>query len=291
MSTMTKVFVVLTAVLAITVSVLFVAAAAQWSNWKSLAQTYQTSAHGEFVQRMNMQATMEARLAMMEDTLQGVQQDLADARQENKDLTDQLAEARSDLARRTNEAVAAEASRKKLEEVLDVQTAELTATQKQNQTLLSQNVDLQTRNSRLNSRVLELSSNVTILQDEQRNLQEKLYAAEQRLADCQQAVATGERIASESPAPAGVVPVTPAVAGPIRGDIVEVADNYASINVGETSGVERGMVFLVYRGADYVAELVVERVRPKDAGGKLRTIAQAVRSGDTVVYGLESAGQ
>ena len=47
MSTLTKVFVFLTSIFGIVLSCLFVAAAAQWDNWKQLAQTYQQQAQGE----------------------------------------------------------------------------------------------------------------------------------------------------------------------------------------------------------------------------------------------------
>lgn len=290
MSAMTKVFIVLTAVLSIALSCLFIAAAAQMANWKELAEDYQQLQGAEFTQRMNLESIMYGALAMKDDALQAKTQSLDTAEAQVQDLSNDLGDARNDLARQRNEAVAAEAGRKKLEEILDVQTAELTGLQKQNQTLLTQNIDLQTRNTRLNSRVLELTSNVTILTDQLRNLQEKLYAAEQQVATLQQRLASGRRVAAAPTAAAGAVPLSVPVAGPIRGEIVEVDGTYASINIGETSGVVPGMTFMVHRGATFLAELVVDRVRPKEAGGKLRTMQQPVGPGDAVAYGLESAG-
>jgi hypothetical protein len=285
-STMTKVFIVLTSVLCIALSCLFIATAAQMANWKDLAQDYQTRQEAEFVQRMDQQAVMEAALAVKDNALQQKTQDLEAVQKQYQDALNDLAGKSNDLARRTNEAVAAEAGRKKLEEILAVQTAELTALQKQSQTLLSQNTDLQTRNTRLNSRVLELTSNVTILTDQLRNLQEKLYAAEQQVAALQQRLTTGRRVATAEPA-VGTVAVSATVAGPIRGEITEVDGTYASINIGETSGVVPGMTFMVHRDSTFVAELVIDKVRPKEAGGKLRTVQQEVRRGDAVAYGLE----
>ncbi|MFH1745792.1 MAG: hypothetical protein ABIG44_01980 [Planctomycetota bacterium] len=290
MSAMTKVFIVLTAVLSIALSCLFIAAAAQWSNWKNLAQKYQELQGAETAQRMNQQAIMYGALAMKDDALQARTQSLDASESQAQTLGSDLADARNELARQRNIAVAAEAGRKKLEEILDVQTAELTALQKQNQTLLTQNIDTQTRNTRLNSRVLELSSNVTILTDQLRNLKEKLYAAEQQIATLQQRMASGRRVAASPTATPGAIPVSVPVAGPIRGEVVEVDGTYASINIGESSGVVPGMTLMVHRGSSFIAELVVDSVRPKEAGGKLRTVQQAVNAGDTVVYGLENAG-
>jgi chromosome segregation ATPase len=230
---------------------------------------------------------MEDALAMKNADLAQKDQTIDATQKQNQDLLNELAGAKNDLARRTNEAVAAEAGRKKLEEILGVQTGELTALQQQHGAMLTQITDLQTRNTRLNSRVLELTSNVTILTDQLRNLQEKLYASEQQVADLQQRMATGRRVASATEAPAGAVPVASAVAGPIRGEITEIDGNYASINIGETSGVVAGMTFMVHRDSTFVAELVIDKVQPKLAGGKLRTVQQAVRRGDAVAYGLE----
>ncbi|TWT44008.1 hypothetical protein RAS1_04120 [Phycisphaerae bacterium RAS1] len=282
MSTMTKVFIVLTAVLSITVSCLFVAAAAQWSNWKKLAEDYQVMADAAITQRMNTEAVMSATLAMKDATLGEMARQKADLELKNKEQADAEADARAKLARAQNEAVAAEAGRKKLEEIMDIQTAQLSALQKQNQSLLGENIDLQTRNQRQNTRILELTSESTIRLDEIRNLQEKLHAAEQQLA-------TGGKPAAARPAdtPAGVSVGAAGVAGPIPGEIMEVAGNYASVNVGESSGLSKGMVAMVFRGRQYLADFEVDSVRPKEAGGRIKLAQGDVRPGDRVVFNAD----
>jgi len=288
-STLTKVFVVLTAVLSIAVSVLFVSAAAQWDNWRSLARDYQTLQEAEFTQRLNDRASMEVALAIKDDALNQAARELAGAQKSVQDLADERARLQSDLARARNESLAFEASRTKLQEILGVTTGELKAFQRQNQELLRQSTDLQTRNARLNGRVLELMANVTILTDEQRNLQEKLYAAEQRVSELQSRVASGGQApARETEEVANAAPVQPTVAGPIYGQVTEIDGNYASINVGSTSGVVTGMTFMVYRDDDgYLGDLVIDNVRPKDSGGKLTTLVKGgVQKGDPVVYGV-----
>ena len=287
MSTMTKVFIVLTAVLSIAVSCLFIAAAAQWTNWRDLAEQYQMLEQAAVSQRMNQEVITASSIALLDDALQAKARELDAAQGQNRDLTNDLLDSKRELARQRNEAVAAEAGRKKLEEILDVHTTELTALQKQNQTLLTRSIDLQTRNTRLNSRVLELTSNATILTDQVRNLQEKLYAAERQVADLQSGRAGGRGVAQVGEAVPGAVAVSPTVVGPIRGEITEIDGSYASINIGESSGVVSGMTFMIHRGSTFVAELLVDRVRPREAGGKLRTVQHEVRRGDAVAYGLE----
>ena len=64
---------------------------------------------------------------------------------------------------------------------------------------------------------------------------------------------------------------------------------YVSINVGTASGVAPGMQFVIYRSGQYVGDLQVENVRPKEAGGKVTLVrsGQQIQKGDRVVAGLE----
>jgi hypothetical protein len=285
-STMTKLFIVLTSVLAIAVSCLFVAAAAQWENWRVLAQQYQVERNAAITQMHAAQVDAYAALAMKDEALADRAREIEENQKTILRLNEELAKARAAQTQAVNEKLAAEAGRTKLQEILDVQTAELKAVQKQNQTLLAQNIDLQSRNARTNARVLELTTNVTILTDQVRNMQEKLLASEQQLARAQQVPGLRPAV---SVAPPGAAPVQPPVKGEIRGQIIEVSGNYASINVGETSGVVPGLSFMVYRDmGTYLGELEIDAVRPKESGGKLTALAAGeVRPGDLVIYGLE----
>lgn len=288
MSTLTKVFVVLAAVLSIALSCMFIAAAAQWDNWKELALTYQDRRNAAITWSQNTVATAQAALALKDEVLAGRTRELEQARGEVQALQDENGALQAELAQVKNERLAFEAGRAKLQEILDVTTGELKALQKQNQSLLSQNIDLQSRNGRLNNRVLELTTNLTILQDQIRNMQEKLYACEHQYAELQRRVAAAPPERLPEPLP-GAVAAAPAVAGEIHGEIMQVEGVYATINVGESSGVVPGMRFMVYReGGVYLADLVIDRVQPKEAGGRLETLVEGeVRTGDSVVYGMD----
>lgn len=289
MSTMTKVFVVLNCVMAIVLSCLTVAGAAGWANTQQLVQTEQRRADAESVRARQVEATAAASLAIKDDAIQERDRLLATAAQERARLDEQVATLRNELAKQTNMAVAAEAGRKKLEEILGVQTAELTNTQKQNQVLLAQSIELQTRNQRLSSRLLEVTGQLTIATDQARNLTEKNYALEQQLREKEQALASGRRVAAAPETPVGVMAVSPLVAGPIRGEIVNLDGRYASLNIGETSGVVAGMTFMVYRDGEYIGDLQIDTVRPKESGAKVVLVAKdrVVQVGDRVVYGYE----
>ncbi len=291
MSTMTKVFVVLTTVFAIVLSCMTVFTAAQWTNLRDNIADYQQLYQSELVRRMNTENLMAATLSMKDAEVSQMSQMLGTQKQTNKEQLDELVSLRNEVARRTNEAMAAEAGRKKLEEILEVQTTELTSTQKQNEVLLKENIDLQTRNSRLASRNLEVTSQLAIATDQIRNLQEKLYASQQRAKELEQAMASGQRTLPDEDLPDRAVPVAPPVVGPITGEITEVDGGYISINIGETSGVAPGMDFMVYRDSEYVGDFQVETVWPKSAGGRLTLVksGRQVRTGDRVVFGLQGS--
>jgi len=286
---MTKVFVVLTTVTAIVLSVLTVAAAAQWSNTTDLVNKYQQLYEAELVARRQMAATHAANLAIKDDALDASQRTIASNQEEIRRLSKESADLRTQLARQTNEKVSAEAGRKKLEEILDVQMAELTSLRQQYQTYVSENMDLQTRLQRLSARLLEVTGQLTIATDQIRNLQEKLYASEQQVKDYQQQLASGRK-PSPVETPETVMAVSPLVAGPIRGEVTNVDGRYVTINVGETSGVTQGMTFMVYRGSTYVGDVEVARVDPKESGGKITMLSpgQDIQAGDRVAHGLEA---
>ncbi len=281
MSTLTKVFIVLTTVLSIALSSLFVAAAAQWENWRNLAQELQASRDATIIEKQAVVASMEAALALKDETLMTRAAELRAAGDKLAEKDKQYAELAATLAQEKNEKLAAEAGRTKLQEILNVSTAQVKGLEKQNQTLVAQNMDLQSRNSYLNSRVLELTTEVTILTENVRNMQEKLFAAESGSRSPQGIGTIRGTVSADAP---GAQQVEPRVGGLIRGRVMAADAGYASIDVGESAGVGTGMTFLVYReGTGYLGDLVIESVRPNEAGGKLTTSGQSVRRGDLVV--------
>lgn len=285
MTVLTKIFVVLTAVFSIALSALFVASAVQWDNYKGKYQSMQQERDAALADRQHTATTAQVALAQKQAAVQDAQRALADAQARIQSLSDDLARAKRELSENQNRALALESGRAKLEEILRVNTAELSALQKQNDELLGQNMDLQTRNAQLNTRTLELTTNVSILTDEIRNMQEKLYACERLVSNLRSGTSQPEAAAANAPeTPAPNVSVGgPTVAGDITGEVSNVNGAYATINVGSASGVVRGMRFMVHRNGTYLGDLVVDRVRPQESGGKLTTLVQGeVQSGDQV---------
>ena len=55
----------------------------------------------------------------------------------------------------------------------------------------------------------------------------------------------------------------------VTGTITAIRDNLASINLGSSSGLKKGMKLIIYRGADYVGKLKLENVDVNEAAGIL----------------------
>lgn len=193
------------------------------------------------------------------------------------------------MAQVTNDRAAAQADRKTLQEMLDVQLVEVRSLRAQQDSCVRKRTELETRLQQLSARLLEVTGDLTIANDQVRNLQEKLYASEQRIKELQQAYAAGRPARPTENVPENVKPVTPLAAGPIRGEILEVDGRYLTINVGTGAGVVEGMTFMIHRGGAYVGDLRVENVRPKEAGGRITLLksGEAVAVGDSVEYGLD----
>jgi hypothetical protein len=286
LSTLTKVLVVLVTVMSIALSVLFVSTASRWEHGARLAENLLQQRDAAIAERTKSEAMFTLALAQKDSEVQTADAARAEAVRRAEQLGLELRALRAQLAQEENRAASAEAGRKKLEEIVHVQTAQLTSFEKQNQTLLSENIDLQTRNQQLASRNYELTSELTIRDDELRNLKERIAGREGGFtADITPGLPPDDRFAirdgADYPVNTGPLATATPVAN-IRGEVVEVAGNYASVNVGESSGLTKGMVAMVFRGQQYLADLQIETVRPREAGGKLTTRVGEVRSGDRI---------
>ena len=284
MSTLTKVLVVLVAVLSIALSMLFISAAAQWDNWRSIAQENLDQKNAALVEKQEVESVLTLGLTQKDAQLSAAREEVLKANQRVAEIERQSRELRAQLAASQNQSAAADASRKKMEELANISTGQVASMEKQNQTLLSENMDLQTRNQQLLSRVYELQSESTIREDEIRNMKERLAAREGGLGAGIDSPLGAERYAgAAAPTPEGTATLSAVQTTPaIRGEVIDVAGNYASINLGESSGIGRGMVAMIFRGTQYLADLTIDTVQPREAGGKLTNLVGGVRAGDRV---------
>jgi len=77
-------------------------------------------------------------------------------------------------------------------------------------------------------------------------------------------------------------PVSTPAATPIRGHIVEVQGKLATVSIGSSDGVSKGMVFVIYRDSDYIGDIEITDVEPNLAAGRLIRTRATPRADDMV---------
>jgi hypothetical protein len=93
---------------------------------------------------------------------------------------------------------------------------------------------------------------------------------------------TGESFTAGGPSMDSVSPTSPVADSPIRGQVTELRGDLATISVGSSDGVAEGMLFVIYRGFDYVCDLRVSKVEPNMAAGVILNASTDPRVGDSV---------
>jgi len=119
---------------------------------------------------------------------------------------------------------------------------------------------------------LRAEEKITRLENENEQMSRRLHAAR---VQSKEFAAVGDHVS--------LTEVGPGPGLPIRGEIVQVdADSLASISVGSSSGVRKGTTFRVVRGGRFLASLKIQRVRAREAVGRLTDQQAQVVAGDVV---------
>ena len=285
MSVLTKVFVVLLALLSVALSMFTVAAFSQQENWRQSAGNWKEAALSEQskARAIAANAALEAQNALARHLT-----DLESINSLKAQVTEKeraLAKLESDYAAEANRltvAMGQSASLSDHNKLLDTartRDAEFIAK------LSRRNSELERLNVDLNDRVKELTSSVAMAQSQIRALREQIETISRDQVAGVIQVPGGPGIVQ-----AGIPSVTPAstpmVTSPIRGEVTSVKDGLASISVGSADGVVEGMTFLLYRPGVagtkplYLGTLRITRVEANACAGSLETTEGQIQPGD-----------
>ncbi|MFQ5489465.1 MAG: hypothetical protein ACE5GE_01980 [Phycisphaerae bacterium] len=285
MSTLTKIFVVLLAVFSIAFTMSTISFVAQSNNWRELAQGYQTEAQATDAQLRNVLASSAAEVASARDAInahiarfKAVEADYQSALQQIADLKAQLAQTQA-----TNASL--QSTSRLLAGELKVGQAGWTEQRKQRDDLEQRNLSLEKRNIDLSDRVNEQTAKLLVMQKYQRQLEEQskiLQDENQRLGQIRRRLEKGDVSALADAGRPQVKPLSPVASSPIRGEITQVSGKLATLSVGSADGVANGMVFVIYRGLDYVGDLEIVRVEPNESAGRIVRSRGAPRIGDKI---------
>ncbi len=286
MSTLTKIFVVLMVIFSIAFTMTTVSFVANTTGWKGLAEDYQqelkvvethmrslSAAHAaEKTAWLDSRNSRDARITDLESTQAAQLAEIAELQDTVAGLKAEKGDAEGLARRLSNQLQVAQTGWKEAGDELDE--------------IEKRNMQLERRNLDLNERVNEQTAQIVVLVQKQHLLEQQINI----LRDESSKVARGggsrtarpEAISSTSMV--GVNPATKTGSvTPIRGRILEVQGSLATISVGSADGVREGMVFVIYRGRDYIADLEVSDVEPGLAAGRIMRAKTMPRSSDMVM--------
>ena len=285
MSTLTKFFVVLLVVFSIALTMSAISFVVQSNDWKGLADKYREDAKVVEAQMRNLSASHAAEKATWLDVSNALNDKIAALELESQRLARDVSKLSADLAAANMEKSSAEALSRTLTGELQIAQKGWQTESEKREAMEQRKLDLERRNQDLDTRVSEQANQLIAMEQEKRQLEQQIHILKtenRRLARLGKQPPTILGEAGGGVARGRVLPLTETTGSPIRGRITEVNGPRASISVGSADGVEVGMVFVIFRGSDYVGDVEITDVEPNLAAGRITHTVAAPRTGDLV---------
>ena len=285
MSTLTKIFVVLLVVFSIAFTMSTISFVAQTANWRELAEGYRLEAQTTDTHLRNVLASTAAEIASNRDAINAHIARCKDLEAKHQDALEEVGELQAELAAARSEVSSLQATAGLLAGELRVGQAGWTEQRKQRDDLERRSLELERRNLDLSERVNEQTARLQVMQRDQRHLMEQLHLLEEQnraLGQYRERLRAGDLSALAEGGEEAVTPLTPLSGSPIRGHVIEVSGELATVSVGSADGVTEGMLFVIYRGLDYIGDLRISAVEPDQAAGKIVRSRGTPRVGDKV---------
>jgi len=295
LSTLSKVFTVLLVVFSVAFTSMTVSIVAKTADWKDTAEKYEQHARVADTNLRNLIAASAAELATARDSVKTHLSQITQLERQVQAQATDLASVRSELAKVSSEKSSVEAMNRGLLAQLQSSEAARTQYQTQRNETERRNVDLERRSIDLNDRVNELTAVVTVLREEKRQFEQQLHILQQendRLSNASRRPGTGERFESASGlALQGIEARSPVSGTPVSGHVTEVDGDLVTVSVGSADGVKKGMRFVIYRGEEYIGDMVVSAVDPNESAGRLQITAATPTTGDVVTDARRMGGR
>ncbi len=284
MSAITKILVVVLVVFCVAFSMASISLIAQQDNWKSLAEDYRREAQISAANQRSLAAAHSAELAGIRDQARARLDRIDELEQTVQEQAQSLARHEGTIAQLTADRRSADALAQRLTNELGIAQESRKRIDEQRGQLEGRNIELERRNIDLNERVNELSSQAAVFVQQQRQQAQQINI----LQDENQNLSQQTGIAPSAPFEPSLTGVAPrqAMSTPrINGRVVAVDGDHVTISVGSTDNVGKGMVFVVYRGGQYVGDVEISDVEPNLSAGRLVSSSRGVssRKGDSVV--------
>lgn len=293
MSVLTKVLVTLLAFLSVALSMLVVSAFAQQQNWKASAEDWQQAAMTAQSQARTVSMNAALDKARSLDRQKQDSQRLEDLKTELASAQAQVSEMERNVAESSTKLTVEQGQVTSTSEALKLVQTDLNREREFSAKMSRRNSELERANIDLTDRVKELTTNVEMARAQVRALQQQIAGSTG--SGSITSSSSGFRSAAQIPSPTESVeanfpsvstPAISAVAMPIRGEVVSIKGDLASISVGAADGVAHGMSFLIYRRAgsggrpQYLGSLRITRVDANQAAGQIEQSEGDIRVGD-----------
>ncbi|QDU33210.1 Chromosome partition protein Smc [Poriferisphaera corsica] len=290
MNLLTKVFVVVVALLSVLLVALTVSFVANTENYKEKANEYK----GEKLAAQNRVTILQDEVAKLNT------EKAADAiaiSNENAELKATIVQLRGTLATEQMNGQKLEADLASMKASVD----RMSATGKLNVTLLEKvNGELNVSRGKLvgtEQKLAEALDKINELKTENEGVIRQLYQNKEQVVALKGeldklnggiATLSDEQKSMIFAAMEGTAKVVSEVQ--IAGEIVQVVEDsgvtLVQLNVGQSDGVKENMEFIVHRGADYLGTIVVSKVDASQAAGQLTEANGAITVGDNVMSGI-----
>jgi len=284
LTTLTKIFIVVLAFFAIIISVLIVQFTATNTNYKKLADDWQSQFKQEQALRLASDNQQKINESYLNKVIDMQRDELAKMQTAKNEQATELANVKTSLLAEqqknasltgqnnqlTNMINAADAERKQLQSQIDI-------VRKDNAGLRADNFKLSETNQKLDLQRQLYEQEIRLLKEQNFSLAEKLEKQRSRgpvSASAQESLPAG---ANEKASAA-----TETESAPIIGQVTDVRDSLASISIGSAQGVKDGMEFIIYRNSQFLGKLRVNKVLPDQAAGELLQRQGNIQAGDKV---------
>ncbi len=281
MSTLTKIFTVLMVIFSIAFTMATIGFVGKTVPWKELAEGYRQEQMTMETHLRNAMADHVAEKAYWRAEKQSLNDQFADLNAELQRQAAELASLKDEATRLRAEKSSAEALSSQLASQLKVAQEGWFEQRDQRASVEERNMELERRNLDLSERVSAQSARIVVLVQQQQQLEQQLNIMQEEMSK----LARGGRVGvgpTDEGRMEGVSQATPTTVAPIRGRIVEIDGNLATISVGSSDGVREGMVFVIYRGSEYIGDVEITDVEPNLAAGRVVGMRAQPQSGDRV---------
>jgi len=290
LSTLSKVFIVILAIMSIVFSILVIQHAAYTKNYQQLAEQYQNWLREE-------QSLREAGDNQHKVLVLNYNQMLTEQQQQLDRQASEQDKISNDLSRMNNQLLAEQQKNNSLAGQVAQLNALVNTLTQERQALRDQLIGRQKEGSELESLNFKLTQD-----NEQLRLQKDLsdrqieQLKEQNFALAERLDQLREKLRGYDPSTADLaagrvdekaLPIEPVIKAAIYGKVKDVRDGYVAISVGSADGVREGMEFTIYRGGQYLGKLGIAKVRANESAGMVSQVQGTIQAGDDAANRFE----